>query len=404
MQFRRSGQRDERRRRMLLDEPASSDGDTTERTRRKDRASDSAVSKSTTPKRTYTDEALARRQPRVTDLLPRRWWVLSIALLAAVSIVAGLNYLHLKLAGSQAAAAPSDFSTFRLGEPASLSGWFSSFLLLLAAGTSLQIFALRRHRVDDYRGCYRLWITVALVLLLASIDAATGLHRSVRGALVALTGATINADGSAWWLIVCGGVLAAVGLRLIIEIRRSKLATFALVLAAFGLLVPMLIQFGIITPRDATASLLVSANAVLLAHVAVLFSVTFYARYVYLDAQGKLPIRATRSAAKSQAPADADDKPKGRRPWAGSTLDDPPVETQADQEQSVPQPTVSRRSTNDHKTAATGESAIADSDDSDSPDDNPSAEDFAEEEPRRLSKAERRRLRKLQRRQRRTAA
>src|SRR5204863_8373822 len=109
-----------------------------------------------------------------------------------------------------------DLAAFDLAAPNSIGAWFSSLLFTLAAGWSLLIYSLRRHKVDDYRGRYRVWLPAAAALLLLSVDAPTGLHRVAAGTIVRLSGVTTFGDGPIWPVTLYGFLLGTLGLRLAI--------------------------------------------------------------------------------------------------------------------------------------------------------------------------------------------
>lgn len=59
--------------------------------------------------------------------------------------------------------------------PQSIASWFGSHLWLLCLGATILTFQLRRHKLDDYSGEYRLWFWLVITCLLASIDSTTHL-------------------------------------------------------------------------------------------------------------------------------------------------------------------------------------------------------------------------------------
>src|SRR5262245_59023551 len=87
MDFRRSGQLDERRRRVLMDEIASpADSD------HPDASATSGSAKG--PVRAYHEAVLSQRQPKVTDLLPvRPLWVF-VFLLLGLAGIAAIEAIH----------------------------------------------------------------------------------------------------------------------------------------------------------------------------------------------------------------------------------------------------------------------------------------------------------------------
>ena len=55
----------------------------------------------------------------------------------------------------------------RLDRADSFGRWFAGLLMIGSAGASFLIYQLRRHRLDDFSGHYRLWCLVLLVMLVA---------------------------------------------------------------------------------------------------------------------------------------------------------------------------------------------------------------------------------------------
>ena len=120
-------------------------------------------------KRAYAYGANRDNQLRTTDLIPKQFWacltVITLLFLAYAGVVA-LSWFsprletHLSATGIQALA---------ISGPGSLGTWLVSTLLLLTCLASLQLYALRRHRADDYTGTYRVWLWMASFLLIGSL-------------------------------------------------------------------------------------------------------------------------------------------------------------------------------------------------------------------------------------------
>ena len=134
---------------------------------------------------------------------------------------------------------PEIARALRLDRPDSFGRWFTCVLLAGCAGISLLIYQLRRHKNDDYRGHYRLWRLMLVILLLASIDALASLV-DWGGALVdAGFGKRVALSGNDWiriGLSIGGAVLA---LRLTVEVRRSRWALLTMVIACVVLAFPV---------------------------------------------------------------------------------------------------------------------------------------------------------------------
>jgi hypothetical protein len=204
----------------------------------------------------------------------------------------------------------------------------------LAAGASLQIFALRRHKSDDYRGRYRIWLWSALVLTLASADTSADLHRMVRGLMVYWTGRPLGGNGTLWPWLVCGVPVAIFGVCLLIEMRRARPAAALLMLAALSYAVGAGFSSGLIRLAAVPQPGVPQATTLMLGHALVLISVWTYARHVYREAHNLIAVRAIRSA-KTQAAAATSSRPGGTQPPASCESDQVAAEVnqQIDREQ-----------------------------------------------------------------------
>ena len=109
----------------------------------------------------------------------------------------------------------------------SLATWYSSALLAAAAALAVVVFGIRAHRVDDYRGRYRIWLWTAAALLWLSLDAATGIHDALGLSLTLLAGkqvftASLAAGCTLTWICVYGLIFGMLGLRLAVPGAGSQ--------------------------------------------------------------------------------------------------------------------------------------------------------------------------------------
>ena len=178
MDFRRSGQLDERRRRVLMDEIATPGSDT-EKTQ---------PTAAKGPVRAYHESVLNDRQRKVSEFIPIRPFkvVATILLhLTAVSAIEALYIftvplagytptLHVTKAARQEPRPPSQepqastqqpraihefathsdhpFAALDLAARGNIGSWFSSLLFAGGALAVVGLLSIRAHRVDDYRG------------------------------------------------------------------------------------------------------------------------------------------------------------------------------------------------------------------------------------------------------------
>jgi hypothetical protein len=108
----------------------------------------------------YGDALFLQQQLRLLDLIPRRWVVLLGLLLAGVGLLAGLEFAYVWML-DRVAAGGAPLVTLDLAAKGSLGCWFSSLMLLAASATAILVYTVRRNRVDDYQGRYRIWLWAA---------------------------------------------------------------------------------------------------------------------------------------------------------------------------------------------------------------------------------------------------
>jgi hypothetical protein len=114
--FRRHGQRDDRRRRLLTDDLSNADGWPAYR--------DWPDDASQPPKSEhYGDAAFLERQPRLLDLMPRGLIVLSLLAMAAAGILAGLEASYAWMLG-RVAHGGAAVAALDLAAKGSLGCWF----------------------------------------------------------------------------------------------------------------------------------------------------------------------------------------------------------------------------------------------------------------------------------------
>jgi hypothetical protein len=265
---------------------------------------------------------------------------------------------------------------------------------------ALVVFSIRSHRVDDYRGRYRIWLWAVAALVWASLDAATGVHASLNDGLAALSGMDRAGLGSLLWLAVYGLVFGGLGVRLSCELWPSLEAFGALAVAAMLYVGSAVCHFGLVQFDSLLLGTVVGTLATLLAHGALVYSIGLFARHVHLDAQGRLLVDAQPAKKKSRSRAklsvvaadDADEKPRKKSAAKNS----------GDEQDKEPTKTASGNTVGAAISAAASKPAIAkptlaavtDADDEDDSD-----EEMYDDNGNKLSKSERRRLKKMARRE-----
>ena len=274
------GQREGRRRRVIREDSVSASRGTTSKSR-----------SSATKTKPYADDALVESQPRITDLIPDRVWGLLGVLLFGVATVAGVQGIYYYRATSLADLNYQIVSGMNLYGPGTITSWLSSVYLLMAAAAALLVYNTRRHKIDDYRGKYSLWVWMSVFCVLASLDASTGLHRLVQYALTQLVGTPLWGDGSIWWILVWGSVGCVVGGRALIDMWPCRGGVFFLSTAAVCYATASGIFLGVYQPNLGWYVATVHSSLLTMAHFLVLFSFLLYARSIHRMAQGAVGAR-----------------------------------------------------------------------------------------------------------------
>jgi len=289
MDFRRSGQLDERRRRVLRDELAQP-----AETESADSAPAPGGGSAKGPVRAYCPAVLTERQLRVTDLVPVRPLWAVVAILLAVTAVAAIECVHIHVRTLDLGSA-AHVTALDAAQRGSVAAWFGGMLLASGVMLALVTFGIRLHRVDDYRGSYRVWLWTATALAWASLDATTGIHDALGLGLARLAGKSLdsgsfNAACTVSWLAVYGLLFGTIAIRLAIEVWCSLPSLAALAIGGLLYLIAGLGVLDMLPQSGPLVDSVVRTTTVLLAHVALVSAVALYARHVYLDATGRLKV------------------------------------------------------------------------------------------------------------------
>jgi hypothetical protein len=375
MQFRQSGQGDERRRRVFRDEMiATPDREGSE-------ADDSSKPRDDADGRMYPDAALAQRQSPLTSLLPQRALTLVLLFLGGGFAIAGIELLYARLFVGLPEPFHASLAVFDLTARGNISNWFASLTLVIGAITSMLVYLIRQHRIDDYRGRYRMWQWATACFMIGSFDAATGAHAIFQPAMIQLTGTTLLGDGAVWSVLLIGVATAACLIRLAIEVRFSRLATTFLCLAAGSYVAFVVTNFHPALDAAQLARVIASSATLLAGHFCLVYAVALYGRHVYQEAQG------TRRAGRTKPVVSKASEPKKARkvPRRTETVGTKNVRVDAAHERPTAAPAPAAAPTISKKSIQKPASAPA--------------ELASTDNSRAVSKAEQRRLRKLERRQ-----
>ncbi len=235
----------DRRRRVLKDEVLSASTN-----HRSLRATVDADASNDVPR--YSDAAGVENHPQVTDFVPRRFRSIAIFVLLGIGLTAmltALDYFTLPIA---AASGMQTTATLDITSSGSLAAWFSAVVLLIASATCLLTYSIRRHRIDDFQGRYRVWLGASFACLVMSANSVAGLHQILADVLGHVTGWTAL-HGAVWWLVLPGVPMGWILVRAVFDMRECRLGAVLLVAAMASYAASMVSVLGFARPRSAVA-------------------------------------------------------------------------------------------------------------------------------------------------------
>lgn len=238
----------------------------------------------------YGAGANIENHPQVTDYVPRRYRIMGSILAGGIALgVIGETVAHhaesLSLIFATSAAELTDIMSDRL------IGWTSAMALIVAAAYARIIYLLKRHRLDDLRGRYRVWRTGSLLAVVVSACCVTGAHSLFGSALSHLTGLSNTA---AWWLVPSTIMGAWVLGRLILDAAECRTALAMFVLATVSFATAAACSAGWSLTEASLWSDTLVRSLPLAGCLAILAGTLFTARYVVLDVQGLIEHEAVK--------------------------------------------------------------------------------------------------------------
>ena len=285
--------RSDARRRRLVVEPATPTGDAAvgempSQTKRKS-------APSSPPKRTknqkldtraYAFGAERRNQLKTTDLIPKRILSCLLVVLSLLACLAAINLCANLSPQWHAQIGDPGLVAFSIGGQGSIANWFLAFLMIMTGLSCLQIYAIRQHRCNDYRGTYRLWVWLAAIFIIGSVGFVVDLAAVLSSVALALTQQGI-ADRIWLPLTVKLVVLSAIAARVLYEVRESRgsLALGVFVWLAYAMASIVQLPAANTAFADVGPEMVVG-NCILFGTAALLLAHLTYGRFIFLQANG----------------------------------------------------------------------------------------------------------------------
>jgi hypothetical protein len=257
----------------------------------------------------YASAVRFDRQRRIHDLLPTHYATIGLVVTAALALVAIVELLHVWSGSLAGLLNPNDVLALSLRGSRNLSHWLASTLLVVAGMVAMFIYSLRRHRVDDYHGRYRVWIWTALGCVCVSLAETADVAVLARG-ICRRAADFCSLSDRAVWPAVLGTVLSASGIRLLFEVRKSRLAATALAASAASFLLAAAVDRDWLAEISAANKPLAERGSWLVGYVFLLAMFLLYARHVVLEIEGPVvPAPAKPKRSKAKPPAEPHQKP-----------------------------------------------------------------------------------------------
>jgi hypothetical protein len=246
----------------------------------------------------------------------RTYWIIAAA---GAAVIAALVLLYASWAvwdlHKQAGFNPTDgrIEALDLDGEGSLSVWFSSALLFLAAQVALLVGWMRSQNPEDYAGRYRIWFWAAGCWCLLSLDETASLHEGFKEFASAAAGTRIFGDGSIWWAGPYFCLLAFVGLRLFWEMRGCWLSSTLLQATGWVWALAVVTQLGLILPESGARGVIVEESAEMLGDLLLLLSMMVHARYLLGVPEGASESATEQKSARVDVPGDSGAVPSSHR-------------------------------------------------------------------------------------------
>ncbi len=188
------------------------------RTRRSDSDSDDEV----LPRRGagYSQDVRRECQQRLVQLIPvrRRAYLSAIAISCLLPAILLIAHYAIFVYPSRWQTHPMALMLYA-SHPRSLCSWLSGQLWLMCLISTVLTFRLRRHKLDDYDGEYRLWFWLISTCLLGSLDSTSHVIELFGNSLDRWSQLNLGWSGNAVVQSTAATLIGMLGLRLCTELK-----------------------------------------------------------------------------------------------------------------------------------------------------------------------------------------
>ena len=303
----------DRRRRVLLDAVAADSEFAVESARAKRRSRVRGNSDSTNEDdfaQKYRDpgysQAVRRTcQQRMVQLIPVRRGTLTMVLTCMWILWGGLLFSHYWIfTRTDLAVAPNTTNAasisslpiaqlFHLRSPHSIAQWLTCQLWMMTAVAAWMIFQLRRHKLDDYRARYRIWVALAIAAAFSSFEASSS------GLLLlgmSIDGWARKEIGYGGWPLVLASfasIIGVIGIRLCSELKTAPMSVVSWLFGLLAWAVSALLGTGLLKTTWSQATIDLVVGGCLLGGILAVFQASgIYLRQTYIHAQKRFLVRS----------------------------------------------------------------------------------------------------------------
>jgi hypothetical protein len=297
MPFSRSTRTD-RRRRAIRESSVSQNtvgSDSLRRAHRKRTESDSDDSAANALRRDpgYSQNVRRACQQRFMQLIPIRRssliLVISTVWMVWALLLAGHYLIHVR---DQAWSQLPIASLFHIRNRDSIAHWLGTQLWMITALTATLIFQLRRHKMDDYRAKYRIWLIYVFAAIACSLDASSSALYRLGWSIDGWARAEIGYSGWSVVFVSFASIVAVLALRLCTELKVAPLSVTFWLFGLFAWGVGAILGTGLIRTNLPQSQLDMFVGGAWLGGIlAVWISAGVYLRHIYIQAQRRFVLR-----------------------------------------------------------------------------------------------------------------
>ena len=233
--------------------------------------------------RAYFDRAMLENQPRLTDLIPKSLWAYLAMLLLGVISIYLCQQAHIHTRTLESAEFPKHL--FEIAGPGNLASWSMSVMLLILSLGAVFVYLLRRHKADDYKGRYRLWLYLAAFSGFLSFEVATGGHQILSVPLAQFEMSSPWNEASTWWMMMVSLGVMYFSILLLIEFKSRPAMLMILAVAMMVMIAAGCSRMGSLIGESALTTDVAKSSLAMSATLIVSLMTWLNARKVYLNAQ-----------------------------------------------------------------------------------------------------------------------